>query len=284
VILRETGELRQSAGPGLARFGSVFEAEPFVEVARLAGENPTSVLIQAARRSDVMAGVYPIRDLSGTAYFHPINQAIEILFASTNDSAAGTGAQKVMLDLISPQGVQSIVEYATGATGANHIVAVTGTWGRINRAWVSQAGSNKANVGNITIRNVGGAETYSRIPGSNDSAIAPELRYTVPVGKVAILEKIRISGQAVVAHAIWLRTNQDPQGVVHDDEDGDPVYYWYRTFITANTSEDSGDSRRTGWPVRFNARADIEIFFETFSATALTVVGSLGLTVWNATP
>lgn len=82
--------------------------------------------------------------------------SIEILSSDANDTSAGTGARQVTIEgLDASYAAQTETVSMNGLTA----VAVTGTWTRIQRAYIAtdQAGSGEVNAGNLTIRNAGGS-------------------------------------------------------------------------------------------------------------------------------
>lgn len=128
----------------------------------------------------------------GVAIAYPLPNAVvalEIVSSSASDTAAGVGAQAVMLDMLDASYNQlgAVTVQLNGTTP----VAVPGgaAYYRINAARTMMVTPNAAarqkNVGDITIRDAGGGTVRGIIPagiGSLQQAI-----YTVPLGSTLII-------------------------------------------------------------------------------------------------
>lgn len=86
--------------------------------------------------------------------------AMQVVSTSANDTAGGTGAQKLRIDVLDEDYNLSIIEVIPNGTTP---VSVPGTILRINYMHVSEAGSAGNSVGDISITNVGGTVTYGII-------------------------------------------------------------------------------------------------------------------------
>jgi hypothetical protein len=120
-------------------------------------------------------------------FFPTTAQAIEVLSSSALDTAAGTGAQTVMVIGLDATGnPQSQTVNLNGLTA----VAIPGTWFRVFQVLVMAAGSTGQNAGNVTVRQVAGGTpvcAFIQAPGGNiGTPIANrsyQSHYTIPAGK-----------------------------------------------------------------------------------------------------
>lgn len=118
-------------------------------------------------------GLYPFMDAAGS---------LEIVSASADDAAAGTGARTVTIDFLDANYVESSVTVTLNGTTA---VAISGTWFRINGATVITAGSGRVNAGDITIRDAGAGATRSIMPAG--AGILKQSIFTVPAAHTLCL-------------------------------------------------------------------------------------------------
>lgn len=121
--------------------------------------------------------------------------ALEIVSASANDTAAGTGARSVFI-----QGLQAWddpilteVEIATNGTTA----VAAGSWYRVFRMYVGDSGtyasqSAASSAGNITLREVSGGAAWSLMSSLNSFQLSQSLigAYSVPSGYDAYVDGI----------------------------------------------------------------------------------------------
>jgi hypothetical protein len=117
--------------------------------------------------------------------------AMEVVCANANDTAAGTGAREVFVDGIDGAGAVKTETIATnGGT-----VALSGTWLRINRCYVTKLGSSpqvgNSNAGAITVQTAGGGAVHATIPA--DQGQSEIAGYAIPAGKVAHIHGLAIS-------------------------------------------------------------------------------------------
>lgn len=129
----------------------------------------------------------------GGAYPYPVAPvAMEIVSASAQDSAGGTGARTVaILGLDASMNLLPVqVVTMNGVTA----VPIPTSLFRIFDAWIVTAGSNGANVGNVTVRTLGGAGTnYARmLAGYGDLRQAARC---VPAGYDAVILTLGLTPQ-----------------------------------------------------------------------------------------
>lgn len=113
---------------------------------------------------------------------------IQVVSASADDTAAGTGAQVVTVE-----GLNSSYEQISEELILNGTTSVDSTQSflRLNRAYVSTVGSGGVNAGSITLRFVTGAVDCGLISageGQHGSAV-----YTIPADKTGYLVWVSVS-------------------------------------------------------------------------------------------
>lgn len=152
--------------------------------------------------------------------------SLEIVSASANDAAAGTGARQVTIVLLDGSYVPSTVVVTLNGTTP---VAITGTWLRINDARVTSGGSVGVNAGDITIRDAGAGATRALLPAG--SGFSKQSQYTVPAGHSLALRGFlyginRPSTARDVTIAAYIRLFAG--GVQYPAEvsvDGNPIFF-----------------------------------------------------------
>lgn len=113
-------------------------------------------------------GVYPFPTAATT---------LEVLSASANDAAAGTGMRQMqVIGLDADYNEISEVVTMNGVTP----VALANSYLRLNRAQIVSAGSGRVNAGTVTIRETGGGQTRGSMRAGY--GIMRQAIYTVPAG------------------------------------------------------------------------------------------------------
>lgn len=121
--------------------------------------------------------------------------SLEFVSSSANDTAAGTGAQEMTIIGLDANWNEQEVTVATNGTTA---AAISGTWLRVYKAYVSASGTYAtsaagSHAGNLTIRVAGAGATYAYMTVSpfpeGQSNIGA---YTVPIGKTAFIKHIYV--------------------------------------------------------------------------------------------
>lgn len=151
-------EVQQGKMPGLSVF-----------VVR--GHNPD---VDSGQREDLIPW-------GGLMQFPAAAVAMEVLSSGAADTAAGTGARTVALDLLDAAWLP--VSQTVTLNGTTPVAIPGGPYRRVNRARVASAGTGEANTGTITIRVTAGAVIQEQIlptEGQSRSGV-----YTVPAGFAA---------------------------------------------------------------------------------------------------
>ena len=117
--------------------------------------------------------------------------SLEVVSTSTNDTAAGSGARSVTVEGLDANGV---FQKKTTATDGTSAAAISGTWLRVFRMYVSTSGTYatqtaSSHAGTITVQVASGGDVWAQIEvdsglGLGQSQIGA---YTVPKGKEAYL-------------------------------------------------------------------------------------------------
>ena len=107
-----------------------------------------------------------------------------IVSSDAADASAGTGARTVT---VSGLDADYKVKTASVTLNGTSAVAISGTWLRINRAFVTSSGTGGGAAGNITIQDVGATVVYANLSAGNQTQMAV---YTVPAGHTLYLDQI----------------------------------------------------------------------------------------------
>lgn len=163
----------------------------FLTQVRLGEIDGYSIEDKFGTRLSLSTSLIPITSV-GTYQTPTSAQSLEILSSSGSDTAAGVGAQRVIVIGLSSTGAiqqESVVMNGTTA------VALVNQYIRVFRMYVSSSGTYAtltagSHVGTITLRGAGGGVSWAEISvhsgglGLGQSQIGC---YTVPLGKTAIL-------------------------------------------------------------------------------------------------
>jgi hypothetical protein len=108
--------------------------------------------------------------------FPPTSQQLQVVSASANDTAAGTGAQQVTIDyLTDPSSVHKFTRFSeiVNMNGLGAVTTLATDISRIEKFRISRVGTSGTAAGNISLQSVGGATTFERITaGENISRTA----------------------------------------------------------------------------------------------------------------
>lgn len=119
--------------------------------------------------------------------------SLEVVSSSANDTAAGTGAQSIIVSGLDVAGNEISVTVATNGTTA---IPLGTQFYRINSVGIGAVGSGLRNLGTITVRDVGGGTVRQVIPISSVPDLSPGVdkgsQYTVPAGHSLLIYDIDI--------------------------------------------------------------------------------------------
>lgn len=120
--------------------------------------------------------------------FPPVPQQLQIVSSSASDTAAGTGAQQVIIDyLTDPASPTKFTRFTETVTmnGVTPVLTAATNISRIERVRVSRTGSGSVAAGNISIQSVGGATTFELITSGEN--ITRTAVHFVPNGFMCII-------------------------------------------------------------------------------------------------
>lgn len=138
----------------------------------------------------------------GGKYVFPTGAtAMEVVSASPNDAAAGSGIQQVRIAYLDVNFVEHSEIVTLNGVGA---VAMVGQPFRVNAVRAFRVGVNKIAAGQILVRGAGAGPTYRAI--SLGQTRGRSLVYTVPFGKNLFLASCNISGVNTAANHYALYT------------------------------------------------------------------------------
>jgi len=166
------------------------------------GFNPS---VTTSGNQDIWSGggLYP---------FQTTAQTLEIVSASANDTAAGTGARTVSMILLDAN--FNPVSVTVTLNGTTPVTISDGPYIRVNLMQVATAGSGQTNAGNITLRVAGAGATQGVILAG--ATIAQSSIFTVPAGFTMFVTKFvyNIVDNAATANYVTIATviNQQPTG------------------------------------------------------------------------
>lgn len=147
----------------------------------------------------------PITDL-GTHVLPSSAAAVSVVSSSTNDDAAGTGAQTLEI-----QGLDADYNLQTSTVsldGTNAVTTGSDTYLRVFRMRVLTAGTGETNAGNITA-SIGGSNVAQINAGNGQTLMGV---YTVPAGHNAFLTKFQASLSKNQEAQVQLRTKAASNG------------------------------------------------------------------------
>ena len=120
--------------------------------------------------------------------------SLEFVSSAAGDALNGAGMHEITVVGLDATWAEQTVVVAAHATNGTTAVALTGTWLRVYRAYVSSSGTYAtmaagSHVGTITIRVASAGATYANIPLSNSFPVGQSLigAYTVPLGYTAYI-------------------------------------------------------------------------------------------------
>lgn len=128
-------------------------------------------------------------------------QSLEFVSTNAGDARNGAGMHSLTIEGLDANWQRQSVNTLAHATDGTIAVAISGTWTRVFRAYVTGSGSyanatQPSQLGTVTVRNSGGGVTWATLPqvvsgfGSGQSLIGA---YTVPAGCTAFILSLSFS-------------------------------------------------------------------------------------------
>lgn len=152
------------------------------------GRFPGNSILQMFGHSPNTSGTpssYTVWELAQAQTILTSAAALELLSSSASDTAAGTGAT-----LIHVEGIDAnyILQSENVIPNGTSVVALTKTYRHVNTVQVVGAGSNKRNVGNITIREAGAGSIQGYVIAN--AGTSRTAAHMVPKGYTLTLEHV----------------------------------------------------------------------------------------------
>lgn len=144
--------------------------------------------------------------------------SLEFVSSDTGDALDDVGAHEITVEGLDANFNAQTVATAAHATDGLTAVAITGTWTRVFRAYVSKSGTYAtsaagSHVGTITIRVASAGATYAQIPLSTSFPLGQSLigAYTIPTGYTGyvFMDDISVDTGKTVDVAFFARENAD---------------------------------------------------------------------------
>jgi len=113
--------------------------------------------------------------------------SLEVQFTNAADTAAGTGARSVIVNLLDANYNEvSVTIAANGGT----VAIPGGPWQAVNQAFITGAGSGGVNAAQINVRDSGGGTIRAIIPAG--AGITQQSQYTVPAGHMLLIKSVEM--------------------------------------------------------------------------------------------
>jgi hypothetical protein len=123
-----------------------------------------------------------------TPYFPASATAIEAVSSDANDTIAGTGARTLIVEGLDSDWKRTQASVDLSGLSA---ASISGTWWRIDRAYVTSVGTNHgSNIGIITVRVASAGASFVNIPAGEGQTLHGA--YTTGAGDTLYLEDIHL--------------------------------------------------------------------------------------------
>lgn len=176
-------------------------------------------LVHKFGKNDAIATT-PTAVAVGGVYPMPVaNASLELVSDDVNDTAAGSGARKVIVQGLALTGGVFVAQEETVTTNGTTAVALANSFIRVFRAWISESGTYAAlgaasSPGTITIRATGGGATWLQIAEYVTGSSAGQSQtafYTTPSATTSVLYAPLFTIENNKAVTAWLfnRPNAD---------------------------------------------------------------------------
>lgn len=171
-----------------------------------------AIVIVEGKNANISTGSVP-EDLwlVGGVYtgFPMTAETVTVVSGSASDTLAGTGARTVTLEGLDGNYVEIIETVEMNGTSN---AVTTNSFLRINKIYVSTAGSNRTNVGTIIVaQSITTTNIFGTIQAGNSRAFY--MAYTTPANKTAILTQASIAafgpGLSVIAEGMFYTISSD---------------------------------------------------------------------------
>ena len=187
-------------------------------ISAVRGAGGFTVVHKFGRNESIGTSLEPI-SVGGVYQMPTAAVSLEFLSDNAGDALDQAGMHELTVIGLDASWAEQTVTTAAHATDGTTPVAISGTWLRVYRAYVSQSGAYptsiaESHLGDITIRVASAGATYATISdapiGRGQTEIAA---YTVPTGKTAYVASIAITADAGQTNKpdiiFWQRPNAD---------------------------------------------------------------------------
>lgn len=190
--------------------------EYLIEVSR--GNVSGASIVQKFGSNEGVSTSWEVVSSNGLYEMPTTAQSLEFVSSSAADALNGVGAHELTIIGLNASWEEQTVVMATHATDGTTAVAITGTWTRVYRAYVSSSGTyatatSGSHVGTIDIQGSGGGTVYAQIGlistfPAGQTAISA---YTIPSGKTGYFLGKTISPEANKPTSVnlFIRENAD---------------------------------------------------------------------------
>lgn len=177
---------------------------PYIDKVNLFGQNPA---VSTSYETIWQAGAVYAQLLAGVA--------MEVVSASANDTAAGTGARTIRVDYVSGSTFLPGYEVVI-LNGITPVPLVATNVIAINKVTVLTAGSGLTNAGNLDVRVIAGAAVKSRLPagtGAYPRNISCDFKYYIPLGYIGLLSSVSFCGYTITGDLSVAINTHDTTGL-----------------------------------------------------------------------
>lgn len=176
-------------------------------------------------------------------------EALNIVSASANDAAAGTGARTINVEGLNALGAW--VEETFTLNGTTPVVS-TSTWVRVVRAYIVTAGSLATSAGAITVKhNVTTANIFSVIKAGRGMSM--NAVFTVPAGKTARLTSWDAQAYGLTA------ANEATLEILARPTGANQAWRVLRQLVVPATVTNKMTDRLDGPGLRLSALTDVKV-------------------------
>lgn len=134
--------------------------------------------------------------MPGGVYVFPTSaMGMEVVSSSTNDTANGSGVQKVHIYYLTSDFTEKIEEVTLD--GTNVVPTVAQDIYRVNRFFAHECGVNGTSAGTINLRHINDTPIYSQIVVGQTRS--KKIIYTVPKGKILYISGVTVCAGAASA-------------------------------------------------------------------------------------
>ena len=213
--------------------GTVVRPYDFFGLAATRGEIlGTDVITKFGRNGSVGTSFVPIS--IGGVYQTPTSAVSLEFVANLADALNGAGMHELTVQGLDANWLPQTVVTSAHATDGSNAVAISGTWTRVHRAYVSASGtygtaSAGSHVGDITIRVAGAGATYATIDSTDFPKGQTEIAaFTIPKGYSGYVGNIEITlnktGSATCDAVFFSRPGADDVVSSYSGMRGQKVY------------------------------------------------------------